>query len=434
MRALLAILVLITISPNVLAISVIRDAEIETTLKRWTAPVIKSAGMSPNSVNIIIIRSPDVNAFVAGGAHVFIYTGLLLDARNPNEIIGVFAHELGHIKGGHLIASKIAAQHAGYESMLASIIGIGAAFATGDGGAAVAISGAGQHIATRDYLTHSRGQESSADQAAVTFLDRAGINPSGLGTFLEFLGTLSASPYGESAAYTRTHPLTRDRISALEKRIQKSKYSTKPPNSAKMQEFARMRAKLIGFLYPSRAIGYYPPSDKSIPAIYARTIADFQLSKIKSALIGADKLLSMEGANPYFLELKGQILFESSRAKDALPYYKKALEISPNSDLIRIAYGHVLVETGNFKLAIVQLKRALRGEPRSSLAHRLLATAYGRTGDNGRAELHLAEEALLQGKKDAAMYHAKKAKKDIPKGSASEVQVDDILSLLESNN
>jgi len=315
--------------------------------------------------------------------------------------------------------------------MLASILGIGAAFATGDPAAAAAISSAGRHVATRDYLTHSRGQESSADQAALTFMQRAGLNPTGISSFLEQLGTTSASPYGANAAYTRTHPLTSDRLAALVKRISSSPNKNAKPPAREVQEFRRMRAKLIGFLYPSRVLGYYPISDKSLPAIYARTIADFKKSNIKQALSGADKLLAIEASNQYFLELKGQILFESAKPKESLQYYKKAVKISPSEGLIRISYGHALVEAGEYEQAIIQLKRAVRDEPKSSLAHRLLSTAYGRTGDKPRAHLHMAEEALLQGRKDRALYNAKKAQKGLPPGSASAVQAADILSLLD---
>lgn len=431
-RILLALLLLATAPPApAQGMSIIRDAEIEATLGRWNAPLLRAANMAPGSVDLVIVQSPDINAFVAGGANIFVFTGLLLEARGPEEITGVLAHELGHITGGHLIAGREAARRASYEAMLAQILGVAVGAATGEGGAAAAISAGGTHKATRDYLTHSRGQESSADQAALTFLARAGVDPQGLPSFLAHLGQMTAAPASPGAAYTRTHPLTRDRLAALETRVRASPKAGAGMGAAQAEAFRRMQAKLRGFLYPQQVAGRYPRSDTSVAARYARAIAAYRGSRIIEALAGVDGLLRAEPANPYFLELKGQILLEAGRASEAVPYYKRAVAAAPSSGLIRIALGHALLESGRAAEAAEQLSRAVRDEPRSALAHRLLATAYGKTGELARARLHLAEEALLRGRRAEARAHADAALKGLPPGSPAAIQASDILAALD---
>ena len=158
---------------------IIRDTEIENPRETWLAPLLDAAGLGPNSDNLVVVQSPDVNAFVAGGANIFIYTGLIEKTETPEELIGVMAHELGHITGGHLIRSRDAYQRASYESILGTVLGIGAAVLSGNGGAANAIISGTQSVAARRFLAHSRINESSADQAALGFMENAGINPEG---------------------------------------------------------------------------------------------------------------------------------------------------------------------------------------------------------------------------------------------------------------
>jgi predicted Zn-dependent protease len=399
--------------------SVIRDAEIEATLDAWTAPLLQAAGMGPRSVRVLIVAAPDVNAFVAGGANIFIFTGLLLEARSPEEVTGVIAHELGHVVGGHLIAGRQAARYASYKAILLEALGM-----------AAGAPGLGTHVGMRDLLAHSRAQESAADQAAVTFLERAGMGAQGLPSFLAHLGALNPGPSDPRAAYTRTHPLTGQRLDALERRVAGGGGAQMGP--AADAAFARMQAKTLGYLHPERVARAYPASDTSVPAVYARAVAAWRASRLEPALAGADALLNTIPNDPYFLELKGQILLEAGDAERAVPYYQRAVAAAPQAGLIRIGLGHALLEAGDPQTAARELTRAVRDEPRSALAHRLLATAHGRLGDEPRARLHLAEEAALRGRTADARAHAAAALKGLPPGSAEALQAGDILAVLDS--
>ncbi len=426
------------ISP-VQAQSIIRDTEIEQTLKIWTTPIFRAAGLVPDNVNIILIQDNNLNAFVAGGANIFIYTGLLEAAENPGEIIGVIAHETGHISGGHLIRMRTSVEQASYETIIGTILGIGAAVLTGDGGAAGAIIGGSQTMASSRFLSNSRLNESSADQAGLRFMSAAGYNPSGLVTFLQKLEGNELLPASQQSEYVRTHPLTSNRIGALRTNVNNSVNKDKDFPPGWVEEFNRMKAKLKGFISPEQVQWNYA-SDTSMSGKYARAIAAYRTNNIDQALSLTDQLIAAEKNNPYFQELKGQMLVDFSRVEQALPYYERAVSLAPNAPLIRTAYAHALIESANrsasaeqYQHAISELNIAKRDEKRSTRIHRLLATAYGRLGNETNARLNLAEEAVLQQRFPDAKKFARYVQDNSAKNSSENIRAADIINFIEEN-
>lgn len=413
--------------------TIIRDAEIERDIREWTSGVIAAAGMKPDQVNIVLIQSPQINAFVAGGSNIFIYTGLIQKTENPDEIVGVIAHELGHIAGGHLTRAGEVAKNASFEAMIGAVLGIGAAIATGDSNAAAAGIAIGQGQAMNGFLAHSRIQESSADQAGFRFLTAAGVNPSGLPSFLEKLASQELLPTSQQSLYARTHPLSRDRVDVMENKLQSSPLKDKPVPAEWINQYGRMKAKLLGFVTPQQVMYNYATSDASIPARYARAIAAYRMNKVNDALKLVDGLVQAEPKNPYFWELKGQMLFDFGRAAEAVGPYQKAVELDPGAGLIRIAYARALIESpGNssqkLNTAIENLKRAEKDEPRVSSIKRLLATAYGKMGKEAEARVYLAEESLMQGRRDEASRMANASLKQLPPGSPEKIRAQDIIN------
>ncbi len=412
--------------------TIIRDSEIESYLSEWFSPILRANNMEPSQVKIILVQSNDINAFVAAGSNIFFYTGLIEKTENPAELIGVMAHELGHISGGHLVRGRAAMEQASYESIIGTIIGIGTAIATGKAGAAGAGSLAANSVAQRRFLSKARTFEASADQAALTSLKRANMNPEGLLTFLKKLEGEELLPSTQQSEYIRTHPLTRNRISSIEAGVQKSPHLNKATSDKWKNQHARMRAKLMSFINPQNVSWTYDDLDKSIPALYARTIADYRENRIKDAISGINHLISLEPKNSYFYELKGQMLVDFGRVKESLAPYQKAMKLQPKSGLIRIALAHAQIETAGdnkqkLQTAIDHLNRAMRDEPRSTRVHRLLATAFGRQGNDPMARLHLAEEALLQQKNGYAKQQATIALKGLAPKSAAALRANDIL-------
>lgn len=419
--------------------TVIRDSEIEAILQDWTAPLIAASGLAPGSVNIIVVQDSDINAFVAGGANIFIYTGLIEKTKNPGELIGVIAHELGHIRGGHLIRTREAMENASYESILGMVLGVGAAILTGDGGAAAAVSTGAQAQAMRRFLSFSRAQESSADQSALEEFNQAQMNPQGFMSFMQTLESQELLPASQQSAYMRSHPMTRDRIAAIEAGVNKSPYKEKPLPAAWDEQHARFLAKLIGFISPGRVAWEYDDRDQSLHARYARTIAAYRENRVDQSLKMVDQLLAEEPNNAYFHELKGQMLMDYGRLDAAKVSLRRAVELAPQAPLIRILYAHTLIENSrngqnraDVNEAISQLNRAQRDESRSPRVHRLLATAYGYLGQESEAQLHLAEEAVLQRRYADAKRLAKTASGAMKQGSRSWLRAQDILSYVSA--
>lgn len=413
--------------------SIIRDTEIENDIQNWTGGVMNAAGMKSSQVNIILIQSPDVNAFVAGGANIFVYTGLIDLSDNVGQVVGVIAHELGHISGGHLSRTADVSKNASFEAMLGAIVGIGAAIATGNSGAAAAGIGIGQSQAMNKFLAFSRVQESSADQAGFRFLTTAGLSPQGLPSFLGKLESQELLPASQQSPFVRTHPLSRDRIEALQHKVDESPLKTKAFPSEWDDQYARTKAKLLGFTSPMQ-VGYkYPSSDNSIPAQYARAISSYRLNQLAPALQKTDALIKLEPKNPYFYELKGQILYEFGKAAQSVDPYEKAVLYAPDSGLIRMALAQSLIEsagqnTAKLQTAIDHLKRAEKDEPRSAQIKRLLATAYGRMGKEPEARVYLAEEALMHGNRQEAARMADVTLKQLPPNSPEALRAQDIIN------
>ncbi|MCB9982763.1 MAG: M48 family metallopeptidase [Rhodospirillales bacterium] len=410
---------------------IIRDTEIEATFKEWMSPLLKASDIGTNSVDFVLVQSDQINAFVAGGANIFFYTGLIKKTDGPDEVVGVLAHEMGHIAGGHLISTQQALERASYESILGAVLGLGAAIATGNGELANAIIGGSQNVAIRRFLSHSRVHEASADQAAFSYLSRAGLNPSGLSSFFKKLENEELLPSSQQSEYMRTHPITRNRIEAVDALIAKSPLNDKAFPARWNDQHARMKAKLIGFINPEQVAWMYPKDDTSLPARYARTIAAYRLNDIPTALRGIDALLGEEPDNPYFHELKGQMLVEFSRVEEGLPSYRKAVELMPDGPLLRIALANALIQSDDparLKDAITHLDRALVKEKRSTRVHRLLATAHGRLGHDSLAKMHLAEEALLQQRLPYAKAQAESALQGFKAGSPEWIKTKDVLN------
>jgi predicted Zn-dependent protease len=418
--------------------TVIRDSEIESYLSTWFSPIFEAGNIKAEQVKIILIESNDINAFVAGGSNIFFYTGLIEKTESPGELIGVMAHELGHISGGHLVRGRAAQEQASYESIIGTIIGIGAAVATGNSNAAGAGSTAGSSIATRRFLSTTRTFESSADQAAIKSMNRAKMNPQGLLSFLKKLEGQELLTTSQQSEYIRSHPLTRDRVGTVKAAVGKSPYNNKSFPPEWMDQHARMKAKLMGYINPERVAWTYDDRDQSIIANYARAVAHYRENRIDEALQTINDLIVREPKNPYFYELKGQMLVDFGRVKDSLPAYQKAINLHPKSGLIRTALAHAQIETAGddavqLNKAIDNLKRAGQDEPRSTRIHRLLATAYGRQGKDAYARLHLGEEALLQGKHRYAKEQAIIALKGLPKDSASALRTQDIIVFVDDH-
>jgi len=416
----------------------IRDAEIEGLLRLYTRPIFKAAGINPKAVKVYVINDERINAFVAGGQRIFVNTGLLMQSDTPNEVIGVLAHETGHIAGGHLARMGVEVDSASYTQIIGMLVGL-AAIAGGAmaGSSEVAQAGQGimagsQGLAQRNFLAYARGMEASADQAALKYLTATGQSARGMITLFEKLARQSIVTLRNVDPYVMSHPMPMDRIRNLEEAAKKSPYYNAKDSAALVLRHELVQAKLLGFTGGAQAVMQrYPSSDQSMPARYARAIAMFRKGDIANSLPIMDSLTAELPENPYFWELKGQALLENGRAAEALAPLQKAQKLLPNNGLIQTMTAQALIDTekpDNARQAIKLLKQAQRSEGESVTTYKYLARAYAQTGDIPRAELATAEAALLQGDRKLAIDKAKAAQKLFKKGTPEWTRANDVLT------
>lgn len=416
----------------------IRDAEIEATLRAYADPIFAAAGLDTSAVQVHIIQDKRINAFVSGGMQIFVHTGLLTQADTPNEVIGVLAHETGHITGGHLSRIDEAIENATIETVIGILAGVAVGLASGDGSAGAAVSTLGPSIAQRNLFQYTQGQEGAADQAAFTFLDRTEQSPRGLVEFFKLLSRQEALSSSSQDPYLRTHPLTRDRIDASEAALSRSPYADKVDSPELTMRHQRMLAKLNGYIEPfGRVMQIYPETDTSVPARYARAIALYRTSRLPEAIAVMDSLLQEFPDDPFFIEQKAQILYENGRVAESLPLYQQALDLAPAEPLIRMELATAQIQLGDPALldpAAAHLTEVVRLEPKNSRAYDLLGQAYYNMGNAPMADLARAEAMLARGKSKDAKRLAERALGALPEGSPGWLRAQDIQFVADQDN
>ncbi|HEX8642044.1 MAG TPA: M48 family metalloprotease [Allosphingosinicella sp.] len=416
--------------------SVLRDAETEALLRDMSRPLIEAAGLRPENVQVVLLHEREINAFVIGGQVVYIHSGLFTSAENANEVQGVIAHELGHITGGHIIRLEQGVRQATGIMILSMLLG-GLALAAGAGEAGMAAMAAGQQAAVHRFLAFSRVQENSADQAGASFLSHAGISGRGSLAFFKRLQNLEfRMNIPQDNGYARTHPLTGERISVLEAMYEADPAWNHQTDPALEERFQRVRAKLIGFVdEPRQVMTRYPESNRSIPARYARAYGWHRAAHPDRALAEVDSLLRDRPHDPFFLELRGQILLESGRPQEALESLREAVALVPDQPLIAALFGHALIATedpANFEEAKRVLRVAVQRDNDNPFAWYQLGIVYDREGDQPRAALATAERYNLTGQPQLALVNAEQAMMGIPVGTPDWLRAQDIAMVSRS--
>jgi predicted Zn-dependent protease len=410
----------------------IRDVEIENTIRAYATPIFSAAGLEPSAVSIHLVADDSLNAFVAGGQRLFMNTGTLMAAEDPGEVIGVIAHEAGHIAGGHLARLQEELQNAQIKSILAMVLGAVAGVATGEGGVAGAVASAGQGDALGGLLKYNRTQESAADAAGMKYLDATGQSSRGMYDFLLRLEGEMFRAGVRVSPYLSTHPLTSERVDTVANHLALSRYSDAPTAPNLVEADRRIRAKLMGFTQPlDVTLRRYPESDNSIAARYARAIAWYRVPDLARALPLVDGLIRDEPDNPYFHELKGQMLIESGKVTESIAPYQKAVDIAPDEPLLEFALAKAQIETNDPALtepARKHLESALQTDPDMAGAWRLLTVAYSRLGLDGETALAQAQYSLLLGERSQAKALATRAMDLLPQGSPGWLRAQDIVS------
>ncbi|MEE8372088.1 MAG: M48 family metalloprotease [Sphingomonadales bacterium] len=414
-----------------LAQVVLRDAEAEWFLRKLGSPFAEAAGMTPGAVGYYIIGENSLNAFVAAGQNMFINSGTINAADDVNELQGVMAHEMGHLSGAHQVRiGKEGAGPATAMALLSMLLGA-AAIAVGAGQAGAGIIAGGQSMAQRTFFSYTRTMESSADQAAIRFLTETELSGRGILKFFNRIRGQELLSGRFQDPYLRTHPLTTQRLSRLKAQLEPSPYFNKPSSAENQYWFRRVKAKLYGFMNePEVTLRKYPVADKSVFARYARVYAYNKAIEWEKAIAEATSLTEEFPDDPYFAEILGQIYLENGRVKEALPHYRRANELAPNTPLIMTALGHTILaiedSTDHDQEAIDLLEKAVLIDRFNRFAWRQLGELYYRNGREPESNLATAELFALTGQMGRAVRLARTAMKGLPKGSPKWLRAQDI--------
>lgn len=420
--------------------SLLRDAETEQLLRDYTRPILRAAGLEKQNIQIVIINDQAFNAFVADGRRIFVNYGALMQSETPNQIIGVLAHETGHLAGGHLAKLREQLAQAQTQMIIAMLLGVGALVAgaksggtngglTNVGAAAIA---APQEVIRRTLLSYQRQQEENADRAGVKFLTATGQSAKGMyETFKRFSNDSLFAAHGADP-YVQSHPMPAERVAALEEMARSSPYWDKKDDPALQARHDMMRAKISAFMERQDTVyRRYPLSNTGLPARYARAITTYLHGDLRSAITQIDGLIQVQPANPYFYELRGQALLEGGKPVEAIAPLRKAVQLSNNAPLIEMLLGQALVGADNkayTEEAISILRAAVGRETEAPLGYTELAMAYGRKGDLADADLASAQAAYLRGDNKTARDLASRAKTRFAIGTPGWVKADDIVT------
>lgn len=410
-------------------ISLISDEETEALLEKIVKPLFAAAGLPYNRNEVHLVNDPTLNAFVADGNHLFIHTGTILNASSPNELAGVIAHETGHIQGGHILRQKLKNQSLQEVGLVSAILAGTAAAVSGRGDVAMAAMLGSQSSMLTNYLQYRTGEERAADEAALALLNKTKQSPAGMLAFMKKISRQNQMSGLEESPYFRTHPVTTERIRFFEQAAAQNKFSEQ---SSLQPAFDRVKAKLYAYLSsPEQTLRAYP--QKSIPALYAQSIAFFKQLRFDRALQTIDRLIATEPKNPFFYELKAQIYLETGKIAPARENYYKALSLMPSSALLQISYAQALLEdaTGHEQTteAITLLNKALLSRP-GTFAWMLLARAYGENGDMAGANYAAAEYSYRLGQYEAAKGQLKSAAAANP-SKQMKLKIDDLNNRLK---
>ncbi|MBK9078757.1 MAG: M48 family metalloprotease [Hyphomicrobium sp.] len=428
---------------NAQGLPLIRDTEIEALLTDYAKPIFRAAGLGSGRVTVRIVRNDAFNAFVLDGSNVFVHTGALMQAQTPNEVIGVIAHETGHIAGGHMAALRARIAKDQTRALLTQILGIGAMIAGGvaggDGGREAlqggqAVMQGGQDVIMRGLLSERRSQESAADQAGLKYLNATKQSGKGmLATFERFQQQEYVSDQYKDP-FVRSHPVATDRLARLRDLVASSPYADQVDPAALQLRHDLMRAKLAAYLdRPGTVFNRYPPSDTSLPARYARAIGRFfqgGSGALEASLNMIDDLIKENPSNPYFWEVKGDVLMRSGKMKEAAPNLRHALKLAPDSTLIRVQLATAL-QNGNDAAASAEAVELLRKSLVTDLnphAFRMLATAYYKQGKGPEADAMIAQAYFLEGDIKQSQIFAKRAQPKLRPGSPEWIKNDDIIN------
>lgn len=416
-------------------ISLLQDTETERLLRSYEEPILAVSGIDPNAVRMYIVGDTSLNAFVAEGQNIFVNTGLFIQLKNPNELIGVLAHETGHMAGGHLTRGSEAIAKAEIPMLLSMALGIGAAIA-GAGEAAMVLMGVGQSAAAAQFFQFSRVQEATADQMGQKYLRLTHQSGMGMVNVFERMANEEAMIVKNPEQFATSHPASRDRVENMRTIAESSPYRDVPDSPQAIHAYEMVKAKIIGFQLPVQDVLYrYPVTNKSAPARYARAMVYMRQPNLKLALEEINSLIKEEPKNPYFYEVLGQIYVSMSQPLKGIAPYQMSVDLMPDAPQLRVALAAAQVATGQKpyeEKAIGNLKIALQQDSENPFGWYQMAQAYSDLGNAPMADLATAERYYTVGDLRKSAVFAMRSRQKLTKGTPDWERANDIIAIAVS--
>jgi predicted Zn-dependent protease len=416
-------------------ISLLQDTETERLLHSYEDPILAVAGIDPAAVKMYIVNDTELNAFVAEGQNIFSNAGLFILLKTPNELIGVLAHETGHMAGGHLSRGSDAIAKAEIPMLLSMALGIGAAIA-GAGELGMILMGVGQSAAEAQFMQFSRVQEATADQMGQKYLRATHQSGMGMVHVFERMANEEAMLVRNPEQYATSHPASRDRVENMLEIANASPYRDVPDSPQAIHAYEMVKAKVIGYLLPVKDVLYrYPLANTSAQARYARAMVYMRQPDLPKALAEINSLIKEEPKNPYFYEVLGQIYVSMSQPTKGIEPYQTSVNLLPDAPQLRIALAAAQVATGRKDIerqAVNNLKIALQQDSDNPFGWYEMAQAYSDLGNEAMANLATAERFYTVGALPQSAMFAVRARQKLTKGSADWERANDIIAIAQT--
>jgi predicted Zn-dependent protease len=425
---------------SVYAQSILRDTETEEMLRNYETPLANAAGLNPVP-RVWLIGDPEINAFASygdPGENIFIFSGILLWLRKPNELIGVMAHETGHIAAGHLSRGSYGMKKAMIPMLLSMAVAI-AAMAAGVRGAGRAfpvLTSLGEAVSEAQMAAFTRVQESTADQIATKLLLATHQSPMGMyETFERFAAQDAQSAY-KVDKFAVDHPTGQDRVFDLNDAVEASPYREVQDSPESLHTFQMVQAKLAGYVLPVKeGLDRFPESDSSEPARYARTMLYMRQPNFQKALATATGLINAEPDNPYFYEVRGQIYLSMAKPQPAIADYQKAVSLRPQAPQLRLELATAQLAADDPALAndaLGNLKAAILVENDDPFTWYETAQAYSMLKNEPMEDLCTAELWYSAGDMKKTLIFAIRAHGKLPQGSADWQRAGDLIGAADA--
>ncbi|TFG91662.1 MAG: tetratricopeptide repeat protein [Syntrophobacterales bacterium] len=379
-----------------------------------------------------VIDSPGINAFATPGGYVYVYKGLIELTEDENQLAGVLAHEIAHIKARHIAQAIENAQKINLASLAAILAG---AFLGGGGEMTAAVVGFSTATAASLNLKYSREHEEEADRLGMLYLTETGYDGEGMLNFLKIMRQYEF--YSNSVpSYFLTHPGTSDRIRYLDGLLQ-TKYKERGPKNI-IGRLERIKTILvISREAPDSGIRYFQNALKKNPnnpdALYGLAVIQGMLGKTSESFANFHKALSLSPDDADILRDMGISYFNLGKVTDATEALQGAYRADREDADTTWYLGRAYDAIGDYSGALTLYKEFLKKNPDDSLVYYNLAMLYGKLNMKGESHYHFGIFFKKERKFKSALFHIKAAQPFFPPGSEMAEKIKENIDSIEKD-